>query len=159
MCRALLPLFVMISLYITGLELPTSSLIKAVILTCVGCMLAAYGEVNLNVVGLLCLIGNFTFEAGRLVLLQVLLVGHEFHPVQGLKLVGPAILTCLCLSSLVVEVPRMMKHKGIEIVLDNWPVFLVAATLGLCVNLISLLIIKMSGSTTLKVMQAAAVMY
>jgi hypothetical protein len=71
MCRALLPLFVMISLYLTGLELPTSALIKAVVLTCVGCMLAAYGEVNVNMLGLACLIGNFTFEAGRLVLLQV----------------------------------------------------------------------------------------
>ena len=123
MCRALLPLFVMTSLYLTGLETPTATLVKAVALTGLGCLISAYGEVcvcvwgggsptcvgtgqsvqgqatvppsprlphpisrcvcvrrisppsslqvNLSVLGLLCLGGNFSFEAARLVLMQV----------------------------------------------------------------------------------------
>ena len=45
--------------------------------------------------GLLCLTGNFSFEAARLVMMQILLVGHELHPMQGLKLIGPAAVFCL----------------------------------------------------------------
>ena len=51
MCRALLPLFVMTSLYLTGLETPTATLVKAVALTGLGCLISAYGEVCVGVGG------------------------------------------------------------------------------------------------------------
>ena len=39
----------------------------------------------------------------------MLLVGHEFHPMQGLKLIGPAALLCLAAMSAATEYPRMVK--------------------------------------------------
>jgi|LauGreStaDraftv2_3_1035109.scaffolds.fasta_scaffold760051_1 drug/metabolite transporter (DMT)-like permease len=45
MLRAMLPLFIMIALYVTGLEKPTWTLVKAVSLTGLGCLISAYGEV------------------------------------------------------------------------------------------------------------------
>lgn len=71
MCRALLPLFVMLALYLTKLETPTTPMVRAVCITGIGCMISSYGEVHLTYLGILCLVGNFTFEASRLVLMQV----------------------------------------------------------------------------------------
>ena len=47
--------------------------------------------------------------------------------------------------------PVPLQNDALGIVLANWPLFLLAASLGLIVNLISLYIIKTSGSTALKV--------
>ena len=45
----------------------------------------------------------------------------------------------------------MVKNDALGIAVRNWPLFVLAASLGLFVNLISLFIIKVSGSTALKV--------
>lgn len=83
MCRALLPLFIMLALYLSSLETPSVSMVKAVSLTGFGCMIAAYGEVHLSAAGLLCLLGNFILEAGRLVLMQVRRASTPGAPVPG----------------------------------------------------------------------------
>lgn len=83
---------------------------------------------------------------------QVLLVGHELHPLQGLKLIAPAALLCLGFLSLVLESPMMIRNGALDIALQNWPTFLLAATLGLAVNLLGNVIIQLSGSTALKLL-------
>ena len=52
--------------------------------------------------------------------------------------------------------PSTLQSDALGIVLANWPLFLLAASLGLIVNLISLYIIKTSGSTALKVSSYSA---
>lgn len=74
----------------------------------------------------------------------MLLVGHEFHAMQGLKLIAPASFVCLAAMSAATELPKMIKADASAIVLANWPLFIVAACMGLCVNLISLIVIKAS---------------
>lgn len=81
----------------------------------------------------------------------MLLVGHEFHALQGLKLIAPASVLCLGLMSLATEYPVMVRNDAFGIAARNWPLFLVAACAGLCVNLLSNVIIKIAGSTALKV--------
>jgi Co/Zn/Cd efflux system component len=87
----------------------------------------------------------------RIVCVQVLLVGHAFHPMQTLKLIGPAAVVSLGAMSAAVEYPAMVRNGALAIVVKNLPLFLVAASLGLLVNLISLYIIKASGATSIKV--------
>ena len=67
----------MVALFLAGLEVPGKRLILAVILIAVGTAIASYGEVNLNVVGVLCMLASETFEATRLVMTQILLVGQS----------------------------------------------------------------------------------
>eukprot|EP00798_Chlamydomonas_sp_ICE-L_P006458 gene6458-3091_t len=146
MARATLPLFTMIALHFSGLETPTLSMVKAVVLTTVGCAVAAYGEVHLSFMGIL--------EAGRLVMIQFMLIGLEYHPLQGIKLIAPGAVGSLLLLSSIYELPSMVANNAGRIVLDNLPLFATAACLGLVVNLMSMTIIKLSSATTLKVLAA-----
>ena len=75
---------------------------------------------------------------------------------QGLKLISPAAEGCLGVLSYFHEYPTMVQRDAFAIVSANWPTFLVAASLGLVVNLLSLVIIKLSSATTLKVRAISA---
>lgn len=78
--QAFTPIATMLALFIAGLEVPGKRLILAILLIAAGTAIASYGEVNLNVVGVLCMLASEGFEATRLVMTQLLLVGLKFHP-------------------------------------------------------------------------------
>ena len=65
-------------------------------------------------------------------------------------------ITAACYPLSCAPPPSTLQNDALGIVLANWPLFLLAASLGLIVNLISLYIIKTSGSTALKVRSYAA---
>lgn len=83
MLQAFTPIATMLALFVAGLERPTKQLIMAILLIAVGTAIASYGEVNLNVVGVLCMLASESFEATRLVMTQILLVGLKFHPSES----------------------------------------------------------------------------
>lgn len=84
MLQAFTPIITMLALFVAGLETPGKRLILAVLLIAVGTAIASYGEVNLSWVGVACMMASETFEATRLVMTQVLLVGLKFHPSERL---------------------------------------------------------------------------
>lgn len=71
MTRASLPVIVMIALWVTGIEIPSSTVVRAVMLTAVGCAIAAYGEMHLTFLGVVFCVINLALESIRLVLMQV----------------------------------------------------------------------------------------
>ena len=80
MLQAFTPIATMVGLFVAGLETPTKRLILAVLLIAIGTAIASYGEVNLSWIGVACMMASETFEATRLVMTQILLVGLKFHP-------------------------------------------------------------------------------
>lgn len=85
--QAFTPIITMIALFIARLEDPSHRLIVAVVLIALGTAMASYGEVNMSTLGLIFMFSSETFEAIRLVMTQMLLVGLKFHP--------SALLACL----------------------------------------------------------------
>jgi len=58
------------------------------------------------------------------------------------------------LMTLIVESKEMMAKNAGAIVAANWPAFVAAGTLGLCVNFLGNLVIKLSSATTVKLLAA-----
>ncbi|EFJ49182.1 hypothetical protein VOLCADRAFT_104385 [Volvox carteri f. nagariensis] len=154
MSRASLPVTTMIALWLARLETPTAAVIRAVCLTAVGCAIAAYGEVHLTLVGALLAACNLSMESIRLVMTQYLLVGCDMHPLQSLKFIAPAATLTLLVGSAIREYPTMVKNKAFSIVASAPFHFMLAAVLGLVVNVLGVVIIKLSSATTLKVLAA-----
>mmetsp|Transcript_28892 Transcript_28892/g.73758 ORF Transcript_28892/g.73758 Transcript_28892/m.73758 type:complete len:342 (-) Transcript_28892:471-1496(-) len=154
MARSLLPLFTMLALYMAALEVPTSETVRAVLLTAVGCAMSAYGELALTFLGVLFLAANFVMEAVRLVIMQFLLQGKSFSTWQTLKYIAFPSALMLIASSAVVEGGGMVQKQAHLIFANNWALFIAAATLGLAVNFLSSLIIKLSSATTVKLLAA-----
>ena len=73
----------MIALFMASLEVPTRQLISSVMLIALGTAIASYGEINFNLVGVLCMLASESFEATRLVMTQVVLVGLKFNAGKG----------------------------------------------------------------------------
>ena len=82
--QAFTPVITMVALFVARLEDPSSRLIIAVVLIALGTAMASYGEINMSVLGLIIMFASETFEAIRLVMTQILLVGLKFHPSKAL---------------------------------------------------------------------------
>lgn len=113
-----------------------------------------WAQVNLVLIGALLMLANLTMESVRLVMTQFLLVGCDMHPLQSLKYIAPAATLTLIVGSAVKEYPVMRATGGLAIVHRNPQFFLVAACMGLVVNILGVVIIKLSSATTLKVGRA-----
>lgn len=154
MARSSLPLVTLLGLWAVRVEIPTWEHIQAVSLTGLGCAISAFGEVALTALGLLCLASNFALEVTRMVMLQFLMQGQNLNPWQGLKLMTLPATCMLVLMALIMELKAMREADALGIVLSHPLEFIAATTLGLCVNFLSNLIIKMSSATTAKLLAA-----
>ena len=86
--KAFTPIVTMLVLFVAGLETLSVRLVTALALVTFGTALASLGEVNLSFVGIACMLASETFEAVRLVMTQILLVEHKFHPSESQACVG-----------------------------------------------------------------------
>lgn len=82
--QAFTPIVTMVALFVAGLEVPNRRLISSVVLIAVGTAIASYGEINLSLIGVIFMLLSESFEAIRLVMTQVLLVGLKFHPSESI---------------------------------------------------------------------------
>ncbi|GLC37079.1 hypothetical protein PLESTB_001393700 [Pleodorina starrii] len=155
MLKALNPVITMICLFVAGLETPNRQIILSVLLTALGTAAAAYGEVNLNMYGVFLMLMSETAESIRLVMTQFLLVGLNFHPIEGLMYLASTCCLWLLLGCLLVEVPEMRRRGAMDVVWENPSAFLCTALLGFAVNALAYFVIKLASSLTLKVLATA----
>lgn len=146
---------VMVALYASKMETPNPTIIFTVLVIALGMAAASYGSVNLSVLGVIIMLAAELAEAVKLVLMQKLLVGFEFHPstcggqhlyvhtwytVEGLMYLAPACCCWLGLAVLLVEAGRIVAEGGLLIVWQHPGVFLFASVAGFFVNLTALLV-------------------
>ena len=79
----------------------------AVLMISVGTTISSLGEINLNIVGLLLMLGSIYSEALRLMLTQRLLQDMRFHVLEGLYFLSPATLVWLMPLALMTDVRQM----------------------------------------------------
>ena len=82
--QAFTPIVTMVALFIAGLDVPNKRLISSVVLIGLGTAIASYGEIKLSILGVVFMLLSESFEATRLVMTQILLVGLKFHPSESL---------------------------------------------------------------------------
>ena len=145
----------MVALFAARLESPTRRLIVSVSFIALGTALASVGEVNLSTAGILIMFLSEAFEAIRLVMTQVLLVGLKFHPIEGLLYLAPACTFWLLLGSACLEFPRMAQNGAFLLMLQRPVKFTVAAAMGFMVNSLAYIVIQTASSLTLKVRATA----
>ena len=88
--QAFTPIVTMVALFCAQMETPTKRLISAVCVIAVGTAIASYGEVHLSTLGVIFMFSSEMFEAIRLVMTQMLLVGLKLHPSEShLSVVQP----------------------------------------------------------------------
>ncbi|KAL3152679.1 hypothetical protein ABBQ38_012274 [Trebouxia sp. C0009 RCD-2024] len=152
MLKAFTPIATMVGLFVAGLETPTKRLILAVLLIAIGTAIASYGEVNLSWIGVACMMASETFEATRLVMTQILLVGLKFHPIEGLMYLAPACFFWLMAGVVVLEWPTMSANNALQLIANKPFLYFAAAAMGFCVNLLAYMVIQTASSLTLKVL-------
>lgn len=129
--------------------------VASVLTICVGTTIAAYGEINLTMIGLFCVVMAETSECARLIMTQLLLTDHKFHIVDALMYITPAGAMWLTLGSIVFEWPLMAQEGAVSIICNHYERFLAAGILGFIVNTAGYFVIQTAGAVTLKVLGTA----
>ena len=73
MLKAFTPVITMGCTFVAGLERPTISLISSVLIIATGVIVASYGEINFNWMGIGIMFASEVFEALKIVMTQILL--------------------------------------------------------------------------------------
>lgn len=155
MCKACTPVIVTGMLYIAQVESPSKRVMTSLIYICVGTFVTTTFEPHLSMIGLFCMFLAESFEATRLALTQYLLQNLHFSVIEGQYILAPATALSLIVASLVFEGPAIVENDSFSIMLNNPVTFFFAATLGLAVNLLSMAVVKVTNSVTLKVLGTA----
>lgn len=155
MCKAFTPVIVSGMLYLARVETPSRRVMISLIYICVGTAVTTTFEPHATVMGLGCMFMAEIMEATRLALTQFLLQNLKFSVIEGQYILAPATALSLIVASLVLEGRAMIKNNSLAIVLSHPLQFFFAATLGLAVNLLSMAVVKVTNSVTLKVLGTA----
>lgn len=153
--KAFTPVITMVALFIAGLEKPSWPLGAAVAAIAIGTAVASFGEINFSAAGVTYMMLSECFEATRLVMTQILLVGLKFHPIEGLMYLAPACTFWLIIGVATLELRRMMEENAFQLIADRPLLYLAAAAMGFGVNALAYMVIQTASSLTLKVLGTA----
>jgi hypothetical protein len=150
MTKALMPGLV----YVCGVGFGMETLTKAtsfnMFVIAVGVAIAAYGEIDFVVIGVVEQLSALVFEALRLMLVQVLITkqGYAMNPIQSLYYVSPACAACLALPFALVELPEILADASLII---DYPMLLLNASTAFLLNLAVFLLIGKTSALTMNV--------
>ena len=146
------PVVTMMVQALFGEPLPECKILAAVLMISLGTAISSYGELNLNLTGLVLMLVSVYCEATRLLLTQRLLNNLNFHVIEGLYYMSPASAISAWAVAAVVELPRFPYRRFINNFPLTWHLFLGNALLGFLVNVVSFLVIKRTNVVMLKLL-------
>ncbi|EOD23124.1 hypothetical protein EMIHUDRAFT_447832 [Emiliania huxleyi CCMP1516] len=155
MLSAFTPSVTLLLLYLTGVETPTARATQAVLMIGAGCALSSYGEGHFHPVGVLFRCAGILTEASRLVLTQLLLKRYRLRIVESQYYLAPIGAASLLFAAAFTELPLAYQRGAWGIVTAHPLTFLASALLGLAASFMTFLVIKVTNSVTLKVLNTA----
>lgn len=117
-----------------GEPLPSCRIAMAVLMISLGTAISSFGELHLNLTGLILMLLSVYCEATRMVLTQRLLNDMNFHVIEGLYHISPVSAVLAFSIACVLELPKINHHKLAAALPDTWHLFAVNLLLGFCVN-------------------------
>lgn len=150
------PILTMIALALAGLEYPSVRLVIAVLLIAAGTAVTSLGELHFSWLGFIYMLLSQLADAARLVMSQVLVTTLRFHPLEGLMHLSPACTLSLWVGTCALELPEMRANHAFALMAAKPGLYTASAFMGFLVNITSLMVIKYTGSLTLKLLGAVS---
>lgn len=124
----------------------------AVSIIAVGTAVASWGELAFSLLGFIIMVSSEFCEALKLAAMQYMLGNLKLNLMEGIYYLTPAGFLWMCFFILPLELSRMADEGAAAIVFANMPAFVLAATMGFFVNLLSYGVIQSTSSLTFKVL-------
>mmetsp|Transcript_46501 Transcript_46501/g.107324 ORF Transcript_46501/g.107324 Transcript_46501/m.107324 type:complete len:438 (-) Transcript_46501:322-1635(-) len=155
MLKAFTPLIVLIVMRLFGVALPTRAAIWCVSGIVVGTLLEVNGELQATVLGLVLMLSSEVCEATSVVLSQKILQSSKLTVLEGMYIIAPAGAACLLAGAVALELPAMLAANHHLIPLEHPWSFICAAVLGVCINFVSLVVLRLTSALTMKILNTA----
>ena len=142
----------MMILVAAGLDKPSNPVTLAVAVIAVGTAVASWGELAFSMLGFVFMVTSEFCEACKLAAMQFLLGNLKLQLMEGIYYFTPAGFFWMVFFIMPLELLRMREERAGDIVMAHPFAFLLAATLGFFVNLLSFGVIQTTSSLTYKVL-------
>lgn len=141
---------VMVLSFFMGLKTPSLVLVVSVLIISFGVILSSVGEASFSFIGIVMMGLSIITEALRTTLAQVLFGKLKFSVIESQYYTGPVSVLGLWLCTAIFEWDGLVDH-GFSMMAANPILFLLSATLGLCVNFSSLWVTQTCSALTLQI--------
>ncbi|XP_056845943.1 probable sugar phosphate/phosphate translocator At3g14410 isoform X2 [Raphanus sativus] len=151
MLKAIMPVAVFVLGVAAGLEMMSCRMLLIMSIISFGVLVASYGELNINWIGVVYQMGGVVGEALRLIFMEILVKrkGIKLNPISLMYYVSPCSAVCLFLPWIFLEKSKMEEGSG------TWDFhFLVLTLNSLCtfaLNLSVFLVISHTSALTIRV--------
>ncbi|KAI4323142.1 hypothetical protein L6164_022772 [Bauhinia variegata] len=152
MLKAIMPVAVFILGVAAGLEVMSCRMLLVMSVISFGVLVASYGEININWIGVVYQMGGVVGEALRLIFMEIFVKrkGLKLNPISVMYYVSPCSALCLFVPWIFLEKPKMEEHgpwnfPPIVLVLNCLCTFALNLSVFLVITHTSALTIRVAG--------------
>ncbi|KAJ6301589.1 hypothetical protein OIU77_015821 [Salix suchowensis] len=152
MLKAIMPVAVFVLGVAAGLEMMNCRMLFIMSVISFGVLVASYGEININWIGVVYQMGGVVGEALRLIFMEILVKrkGLKLNPVSVMYYVSPCSALCLFIPWIFLEKPRMEAHgtwnfQPVVLLLNSLCTFALNLSVFLVISHTSALTIRVAG--------------
>jgi len=155
MLAAFTPTVTLVLLYLLRVETPTLRASVCVLVIGLGCALSSYGEGHWSAIGVAYRSLGIVSEATRLVLTQHLLKNLKLSVFESQYYLAPVGAAFLLAAAAVSETGKARELDALGTIARHPLLFTASALLGVVASMLTFLVIKLTNSVTLKVINTA----
>ncbi|XP_073156129.1 probable sugar phosphate/phosphate translocator At3g14410 [Henckelia pumila] len=152
MLKAIMPVAVFILGVFAGLEIMSGKMLLIMSVISFGVLVASYGEIDINWIGVVYQMGGVVGEALRLIFMEIFVKrkGLKLNPISMMYYVSPCSAICLLIPWIFLEKPRMDEQgtwsfKPLILILNSLCTFALNLSVFLVISHTSALTIRVAG--------------